>query len=217
MRMIVPLLIILFFAGCSTPQHEDAWRYQAASATEAYGEHFLKDERVQIQSNYSHAERSAKQSADLVPLARLYLSECALNRAVLVDDDCEKFAKTIPMQYDPELTAYYAMLKGTLTQKQVGNLPWRYRSFARAYLAKDAKEIRSTVAAMEPLRSRLVAASLVRDTLQEADIDSLIDAMSYLGYRRALLAWMAYLGDITPDMQKRRRLQQKQELLTRTR
>jgi hypothetical protein len=217
MRVIVTTLIILLLAGCSTPQHEDAWRYQAAASTEAYGEHFLKDEKVQIQSNYSHAERSAKQSADLVPLARLYLSECALNRAVLVDDDCEKFVQTLPMQHDKELAAYYAMLNHTLTKKQVSDLPWRYRDFARAYLSKDANAIRRTVAATEPLRSRIVAASLVRDTLNESDIEALIDAISYLGYRRALLSWMAYLADITSDEQKRRLLLQKQELLTQKR
>lgn len=217
MRVIVTTLMILLFAGCSTPQHEDAWRYQAASSTKAYGEHFLKDEKVQIQSNYSHAERSAKQSADLVPLARLYLSECALNRAVLIVDECQKFAQTLPLQNDPELAAYYAMLNGTLDKKQISDLPWRYRDFARAYLAEDSKAIRSSVAALTPLRSRLVAASLVRDRLEEADIEALIEDISYIGYRRALLSWMAYLAATTSDIQKRQLLLEKRKLLMQTR
>ena len=205
---------LLLLAGCSTPQHEDAWRYQAAAATKAYGEHFLKDETVLIKSNYSHAERSAKQSSDLLPLARLYLSRCALNRAVLVDDPCNEFAQTLAVYDDPELGAYYAMLTNTLTPDAVDDLPYRYRRFAKAYLTDDVPAIHNALEGITPLRSRMVAASLVRDRLSEKEIEAIIDDASHLGYRRAVIAWMEYLRDVTADPHKRAQLQRKLELLT---
>lgn len=209
------LTIVLLIAGCSTPQHEDAWRYQAATSTKAYAEHFLKDETILIKSNYSHAERSAKQSSDLLPLARLYLSSCALNRAVLVDDPCGDFATTQNLYDDAELDAYYAMLTQKLTPEAVGDLPYRYRSFARAYLKNDAKAIRSAIDTLSPLLSKMVAASLARDYLSEGQITSIIDDASKLGYRRAVIAWMKHLQSVTTDPQQRELLQKKLELLNR--
>jgi hypothetical protein len=204
-------------AGCSAPKHEDAWRYQSAAATKAYGEHFLKDERVQVESNYSQAERTAKQSGDLVPLARLYLSECALNIAVLVEERCEAFAQTRDVHDDAQLNAYYAMLTGSMTKSQVGELPQQYRSFARAYLSKELKKIRREVDGITPLRSRLVAASIARHYLTDKELDKLIGEASHLGYRRAVIAWMQYQKETTADAEKKLLLERKLELLTKTR
>lgn len=209
--------VLFLLAGCAAPKHADAWRYQSAAATKAYGEHFLKDERVQVESNYSQAERTAKQSADLVPLARLYLSACALNIAVLVEDTCESFAQTRSVHDDAELAAYYAMLTGTMTETEVADLPNRYRSFARAYLSKKPEKIRNTVDGITPLRSRLVAASIARHYLTDQQLDVLISEASHLGYRRAVIAWMRYQKETTADAEKKLLLERKLELLTKTR
>ncbi|MDX1295092.1 MAG: hypothetical protein R3302_02425 [Sulfurimonadaceae bacterium] len=209
--------VMILLAGCAAPQHEDAWRYQSAAATKAYGEHFLKDERVQIESNYSQAERTAKQSADLIPLARLYLSQCALNTAVLVDDPCSEFDRISDLHDDSEMKAYYAMLRGTLSSEQVRDLPSRYRSFARAYIEKEAEKIRRAVDGITPLRSRLVAASLVRHYLTDAQLDALISEASHVGYRRAVIAWMRFQMETTTDSDKKLLLERKLELLTKTR
>ncbi len=210
-------LVLIFFAGCATPQHEDAWRYKAAASTKAYGEYFLKDERVMIESNFSHAERAAKQSADLRPLARLYLSRCALNRAVLVDDACEAFTATMPVHDDAELSAYYDMLQSRLSPSQIDDLPPQYRRYAKALLSKDAAQIRKLLGSVTPLRSRLVAASVARSYLDDATIEAMIEEASYLGYRRAVTAWMQELHRVTSDAQKKALLERKLELLKKSR
>lgn len=209
--MLVPLL----FAACSTPQHEDSWRYQAATATEAYAEHFLKDERLLVQSNYSHAERSARQSADLESLARLYLTRCALKRAVFEADGCEEAAELTLLLGDAGLSAYYAMLTASLPPEQISDLPPQYRRFGYALLSGDGDRICRTAMAVTPLRSRLVAAALVRDRLDPSDIETLIEDASHPGYRRAVLAWMRYLSDITTDPEQRSLLLKKLEYLQR--
>lgn len=212
LSLLVPL-ILLAFTGCTTPQHEDSWRYDAAAATAAYGEGFLKEDWVMVESEAIDAKRSARLSGDLLPLARFYLSRCALNHAVLLDDDCAEYLEVADAAPSEEHDAYYAMLTKQLKKSQVSDLPYRYREFARAWLVQDTQWIRRAIALLEPLQSKMVAASIALEQLDEATVESIIDGASHLGYRRAVIAWMRHLQKMTADASKRERLQKKLELL----
>ena len=212
-RLLLLPLLLLVIAGCTTPQHEDSWRYEAAAATKAYGEYYLKEDWVLIESESIQAVRSAKQSADLMPLARFYLSRCALHRAVLLEDDCRDYLETAAVERYDELDAYYAMLEGNLTERRVWDLPYQYRDFARAVLKGDGARIRTAVAAVTPLQSQMVAASLGLEHLDEPLIEAIIDEASRLGYRRAVIAWMRYLEGVSADAAKREKLRNTLKLL----
>jgi hypothetical protein len=214
--LLVPALL-LTFSGCTTPQHEDSWRYDAAAATAAYGEGYLKEDPVMVQSEAIDAKRSARQSGDLVPLARFYLSQCALHHAVLIGDDCTDYLEVAAAAPSEEHDAYYAMLTKSLKKSQVSDLPYRYREFARAWLAQDVRWIRGAITTLEPLQSKMVAASVAREQIDETVIEAIIDGASHLGYRRAVIAWMRYLQEVTANPAKKERLQKKLDLLEKER
>jgi hypothetical protein len=207
--------LLLTFTGCTTPQHEDSWRYDAAAATAAYGEGFLKEDWVMAQSEAIDAKRSARQSGDLLPLARFHLSQCALHHAIMADADCTEYLEIAAVEPSAEHDAYYAMLTKSLKKSQVSDLPYRYREFARAWLAQDQRWIRSAITALEPLQSKMVAASIALDYLDEPLIQSIIDGASHLGYRRAVIAWMRYLQEVTTDTSRKEHLQKKLDLLAK--
>lgn len=211
-RTLLPFLVLL--GACSTPRHSDQWRYDAAAATQAYGEYFLMDNDVMTASERQQALVASRQSADLLPFARFQLSRCALNRAVLIEDSCEAFREAAPTVHAPDLEAYYAMLTGTLDDAQTALLPVQYRAFARARLATDNAEAQAALRTMTPLRSKMIAASTAPELLDDALVESIIDEASYLGYRRAVLAWMRYQIRTTSNADKKALLQRKLELLT---
>lgn len=215
MRTLPFLCLLLLLAACTTPQHEDSWRYEAAAATKAYGEYFLKEEWAMIESEAITAERHAKQSGDLMPLARFHLSRCALHHAVLMEDACSDYRETAEAERFPELDAYYAMLQKQLKTSQISDLPYRYRRFARTWMKRDSAGVSDAIRTMTPLQSKMVAASLAPEALDEPLIESIIDEASHLGYRRAVIAWMTYLKGVTSDGAKREQLQKKLDLLAK--
>jgi len=204
---------LLFFAACSTPQHEDDWRYQAAGSTQAYAEYFLKEERAMTQSRFSHAERSARRSADLEPLGRLYLTRCALEHAVLQPLHCDLLDDHPLLLEAPGLGAYRALLNGSLKAERIPDLPPQYRDFAAALLRGASGRAEALLPRIEPLSSRLVAASLVRERLDDAAIQALIAEASRLGYRRAVNAWLQQLCRVTGDPGVRERTRETLTLL----
>lgn len=210
-RLLVPALLLL--SACSTLQHPDQWRYDAAAATRAYGNAFLKGDDLMAEADYQAALRAAQQSADLLPLARLQLSRCALNRAVLIEDPCHAYRELSDLVDAPELVAYDAMLAGTLRRGQLESLPEQYRLFARARLNGDASAALSALQSISPLSSKMVAASTATELVDEATVTSIIDEASYRGYRRAVIAWMRHLAETTRDPRQKASLEKKLEVL----
>lgn len=211
-RWLLPPLVLL--SACSAPRHQDQWRYDAADATLAYREHFLHDNALMRADAYRRALRASQQSADLLPMARLYLTRCALNKAVLIDDPCDAYADVSPLIDSAELDAYYAMLTGTLDTDRIEQLPEQYRPFARAVAAQDAAAVRTALRTLAPPTSRMIAASTVLDTLDEALVETIVHDASEHGYRRAVIAWMHHLLLITNDPKKKKRLEKKLELIS---
>jgi len=207
------LTLLFVLVGCSVPHHEDQWRYDAAAATRSYGDAFLKGDDIMAASAYEQALVASKQSGDLLPLARFRLTRCALNHAVLIDDDCSAYLEVAPVAPSPELEAYFAMLNGTLRHEQLLLLPPQYRSFFEARLANNPMAASKLLQAVTPLRSKMIAASSAPELLNDATIESIIDDASHFGYRRAVIAWTRYLIRTTSDAGKRTLLQRKLELL----
>ena len=89
---IFMLLIVLFFAGCSFKSDEhDIWRKNATNSFESYSRYFLMGKNQMALVSLKRAINSAKSSANMTPLSKVYLGVCALHVAVLIDDKCEGY------------------------------------------------------------------------------------------------------------------------------
>jgi hypothetical protein len=215
MKALLPPLLMLLLAGCAAPRHADQWRYRAAEATLEYRDAFLEADDSLAAEAYEIAENAAKQSADLDPLARLYLSECALRLAVLDPSDCPRYRVLSRIHHDTSHDAYHALISGRLQHDQIVALPPQYRAFAAAYASDDIDRARQAAETITPLHSRLVASALIRDRLDEPQVEALVDAASHHGYRRAVIAWMTYLQQRTADPDKALHLGETLRLLDR--
>ncbi|MEA3372607.1 MAG: hypothetical protein U9Q62_02835 [Campylobacterota bacterium] len=211
--LILTVVLLIMTAGCSTKRPDDAWRYNTATAYKYAEQYFLEDKTALAKSEYNQAESYAKQSADLTPLTRLYLSKCALNRSVLLEDACDEYQSIAHHSDDPSLSSYFALLNQNVRQEEISALPSQYRSFAKAYLAKNRHAIQKSIADIEPLTSQMIAASTARSYLDDMTIEMIIERASYFGYKRAVIAWMQQLIDTTDDDKKAALLKQKLSVL----
>jgi len=215
MRTLLLLSLIFFITGCSTKRPDNAWQYDAAASAKYAERYFLEGRYLLSQGEFRRAEKNAKQSGNMTPLARLYLGKCALNRSVLLEDDCREYTDIAALSDENELKSYYALLSGTLSAGEINDVPDQYRIFAAAYLKGDKKSIRKALENITPLTSKMVAASLSQEYLDEQIIESIIAEASHLGYRRAVIAWMRHLLSITKDEKKRNILKHKIGILTK--
>ena len=217
MKPLWTFVALILLGGCTVKSPDNAWRHYAAASAEQAERYFLEGKPLLAKSAFRRAETHASQSADLGALARIQLQQCALNRAVLLGDDCEEYAKLAPLMHDDTLSSYHALLNGSLKEENIADLPRRYRDFARALAGRNSEKIRKAVTETKPATSMMVAASLAQEHLDDATVESVIDRASYFGYKRAVIAWMEYLAQTTADARKRDLLRQKIEVLTKSR
>ncbi len=211
--LILTFLLLIMISGCSTKRPDDAWRYNTATAYKYAEQYFLEGKNALAQSEYRRSESYAKQSADLTPLARLYLSKCALNRSVLLEDACDEYRSISEHSDDPSLPGYFALLSQDFRQKDISSFPPQYQPFAKAYLSKERHAIQKSIANIELLTSQMIAAAIAREYLDDATMETIIERASYFGYKRAVIAWMQQLIDTTDDAEKAARLKQKLSIL----
>lgn len=216
MRPLLLILPLLLMLGCTAKRPDDAWRYNTATAYKYAEQYFLEGKDSLAVSEFREAEKHAKQSADVIPLARLYLSICALNKAVLLDNGCASYLEVAPYADEPELYSYHALLTGTLENDQLRYLPERYRAFAGALLKQESASIRRLIGQMQPLSSKMIAASLAREHIDDAIMESIIQEASHFGYKRALIAWMTLLASTTADRERAEQLLNRLQIMTRS-
>jgi len=187
---IVTILFLVFLSGCSLKTPANNWQYKSANAYNSYTKNFLSDHEVLAKNDLLRATEHAKQSADLMQLARIYLGECALNISVGIKDSCEKYRDISSVINDKELDAYYHFMNLSMQEKQVKYLPVRYHPFAYNILKKDFKSANKNISNMKKPLSSFLCAAIIRDDIDRDTIKKIIDVASYRGYKRVVLFWL---------------------------
>ncbi|NIA19948.1 MAG: hypothetical protein GWP07_05930, partial [Xanthomonadaceae bacterium] len=135
----------------------------------------------------------ARCSADLEPLARIYLGECALHAAVLIDDQCSNYVRISDMLgTQEELKNYAFMLQKRMNDVDEAMLPHQYRAFVKKIKRKDFKTAFSNIKNMPDTSSKLIAASLMKDQLDNTMLAYIIDQASFRGYKKSVIAWLRF-------------------------
>lgn len=212
MKRILFIFIFLFQA-CSSPQPNNNWQYQATSSLNAYNKHYLEGNTLRAKVDLSRARKLASRSAQLHTLVNIELSVCAMDIGSLKPNMCKNAADLLLLEPDPSQNAYLALLNYQLSSTQVKELPPQYQAFASALLEDDIKELNEQIAKIEPASSRLLASALIKDRLDDKNIQTLIDTLSYHGYKTPLLAWLSFQIQKEKDLQKKAKLKAKLEVL----
>jgi len=202
--------------GCNTVSPPNRWQYQSNSAYKNFERYYLEDHADLAAFELERARLYAKQSADLTTLARIELSKCALNTALLKPFSCKEYENVCRMAEDPESQAYYAFLSGTITQESIALLPKQYQNIGSLLMQKNSNLINQEINKITPLTSRMIAAALAIQVLDEGTIENIISDASYLGYKYAVIVWMNLLIERTTDNTKRSLLRQKLQFLMKS-
>ncbi len=210
---ILSVLALIILSGCSSAQPKNRWQYQATSSLNAYTQHFLEGNILRAKSDLAHARKEASKSARLHTLIDIELSVCAMHTSVLEPDACEKASELLALEPEPSRQAYLDLLNNKLSPLQIQDLPQQYQEFATALLSKDTTALNDDIKTMQPLSSRLLASALIKEQLNQENLQDLIDKLSYYGYKRALLAWMKLQVEKEEDVQRKEKLVQKLKIL----
>lgn len=194
--------ILLLSCAAKNPPYE--WRAASASAFASYTQSFLKGESITAEGELEMAIESAKSSANLEQLGSIYLGKCALNKAVGINDKCSEYNKIAHLLNAPNLKAYYNLLNQQSTQIEL--LPPQYQPFAQT------KSFESVMPIDKPT-SKLIAASLIKNSLTHAQREAMIQLASQYGYKKAVLFWLKESLKYSNHNAQKRVLKQKIYLL----
>lgn len=205
---IVFILFLLLLTGCSTKKAPNTWEHNSATNAQAYVKYFLEDKEILAKAAYRRTRDNAKQSASLDTLAKVYLLKCSLNQASGISDSCTQYLKIEHLVDDNKIKSYYAFLKGETFDVQM--LPVQYKDFASS---QTMKQKRVELFKIEPLVSKLIAASTIKDDLSEKDLQQLLKESSYYGYKRTNLMFLKLLAQRAKDKETKAKYLEKIEVL----
>jgi hypothetical protein len=202
----------LLVAGCASRPAPPAWQTDAATALDAFREHYLAGETRLAERSLAEARRHVSATGDPAVAARVELIRCGITTAALDFAPCQGLDE--PARYGSEEDrAYAAFVTGDGRPVDRTRLPPQYRDVAGRTDA--AATLQSLRAIADPL-SRLVAAGALfrRSMLPPEGVAVAVDTASRQGYRRPLLAWLGIqesmartAGDTTGADRIRRRIE----------
>lgn len=207
------LTVLLFMNACSMKTPPNDWQIQSSVAFNSYTKNFLQGDDAIAKSDLKRAIAHAKSSADISSLARIYLGTCALNRSVGIIDTCHDYQIIEDLINDSSLKTYYAFLMLHYQDVDINLLPKPYKSFFKYISLKEYSKAISSIKDA-PISSQIIAHSLIKEYLNEEEIENILDKASYYGYKKAVIYWLEYLEKTTTDENKKEISRKKIMILT---
>jgi len=207
------ILLSFIFTGCSFDTPPNDWQYKSINAFDSYTKNFLRSNEEMAKNDIQRAVSHAKNSADLKPLARIYLGECALNISVGIDNKCQKYNNIKELINSKKLNAYYHLLNSTITEDEIKDLPQTYQKFASHLQTKDYQQANNDISDIKKATSQLIASSLLKDKLNKQNIKRIIKVSSFYGYKKAVLYWLIKLKEKTSNINEKLTIDKKISIL----
>jgi len=213
MIKIIYLPVILLFLGCSFKSPPNEWQYKSINAFDAYTKDFLSSNDKMARNDLNRAIKHAKMSADLTTLAKVYLGKCALNISVGIDDRCSEYKSISELVDNTKLDAYYNLVSLNLDRLQPDKLDKNYQKFALYLVKKDMPQAKKALLDINKPTSKLLAAALIKDNLDNKTRKEMLDSASFLGYKKSVLFWLNELKVHTKDTNKLKKIRKKIEVI----
>ena len=212
-NLTISILIVLLFGGCSFDTPPNEWQYKSVNAFDSYTKNFLCSNDKLAKNDLSRAVKHAKNSIDLTHLGSIYLGKCALDISVGIDSKCEKYKNIQDVINSKTLDAYYAFLTLTIEKEQISQLPEIYRDFVWHMKNREFKKANKDIVKMQRPTSQLLAASLLKDKIENNTIKKVIEVASFNGYKKALFFWLNKLKERTNNKKEVDRINKKISIL----
>ena len=189
------------------------WQYKTHNSYKSFEKYFLEYKLDLAAIELARAREYASQSADLSTLAQIELSACALKVALLEPYTCQRFDALEALANSDKLTAYKHFLQNTLSKKELDNLPGQYKDFAQSRLENDTKQMQAEVSKITPLTSKMIAASLIQDTLSLELRKEILNEISFHGYTYGAITWLTFEIAQTKNEAQKKKLQEKLKII----
>lgn len=188
--MKTPLALLaaaLLLAACGGTPPPD-WQTDASDLANRYTARALKGEDVLAEKYFAEAVAATGGAGRIEETARLWLVHCAVERAMLVDDNCAGYRR-FAADASPALDAYYRYLTLDWQGLDPKRLP---KAHARVAAAATPAERRAALEAIDVPLTRLLAAGLYlqRGVADDATLDLAIATASERGWTRPLLIYL---------------------------
>ena len=207
------IIIFLFTLGCSFQAPERQWQIRSKSAFNSYTTNFLSGHSVMATNDLNRAIKHINVTADLNKLAKLYLSVCALNIAVGINDQCNDYLELQDLVNNKKLFSYYNLLQNKLDTKDIINLPLHYQAYAKNVINHEYIKAFKALELMNKPNSRFVAAGIIKNKLTSSQRDKLIQDASFYGYKKIVIFWLEQSLKLSDDFNEKKHLMKKIKIL----
>ena len=194
-KLIFYTIVMIAFSACSFKTPENEWKIKSVNAFDSYTQNFLKSNDTLAKNDLKRAIKHAKNSANLDTLGGIYLSECALNISVGIDDNCSKFTNIQDLIYNKNYNSYKDFILGDFEKKQIASLPKNYQEFAKDLIENNYEKANQDVQNIKKIKSKLIAASILNENIDKKTINNVIKNASYFGYKKAIIYWLSKLKE----------------------
>lgn len=191
------LYVVLALAGCAQAPVPD-WQQNTAAALDRYRMSLLAGDRNAAAGDFREALREAKRGGDISQLATVYLTQCALQQALLEFDSCPDYRALASLGTTAAHQAYFDWLQAAPALPDVPLLPAAYRELALHLEEKNPQAIHRIVSRIDTPVSRLIACGTVVKTgrADPALLQLAIETAARQGWKSAHLVYRKQLADV---------------------
>lgn len=215
-QLLLLILMSFLFLACSFKQEPNKWEYESAAAFESYSKNFLSQKDSLAKNDLNRAIEHAKSGSDFNTLATIYLGACALNISVGIEDKCENYLAIKDLTSDKSLEPYYNFITAALLKEQILLLPSIYQNYVWHVRYQEYSKAQQDIATMTKISSKLLAAALMKEYLDNKTRDRMIELGSYYGYKRVVIFWLQESKKWTKNKKELELLDKKISLLQQT-
>jgi hypothetical protein len=192
MRIALLLISTLALAACGSggPPVPD-WKTDSANYIERYKKAYLMGESTLADSFFERAIDATSGAGKVAETARLWLVQCALHKASLAADACERYSEFARTDTTPKDRVYFQFLSAHWTGLDEDAMPSQYRPLIKDVTGDLAKTNEALRSMADPL-SRLIAVGVLfeRKQVNDATLELAAQTASDQGWRRPLLVYL---------------------------
>jgi hypothetical protein len=208
-KIIFLFFIILVFNACSLKTPINQWQYKTTSAFDAYTKNFLSSDEILAKNDFKRAVKHAKSGGSIEMLASLYLGKCALNISVGKDDGCREYQNISNLVEDKRLHSYFDLITNNVSENTATKIDHIYKKFTTFVYNKEYNKAKLEIKNIQKPTSKLLAASLIKDKLDDKTREDMIRVASFNGYKKSVLFWLRESKKYTTDKIKRETISKK--------